>query len=114
LNIGGSACVETEAGNIRQQEEAMVRSVQATLVAALLIAIPAIAWAEPKDTTPGAQMREEGVPPSKSEQKTQPGASEYAPGKIDTGAPGNSENAPGQSNSTTDPGNSENAPGQKK
>ena len=93
----------------------MTRSLQAALVAALLVGMPAIAWSQPKDTTPGAQMREEGVPPSKSEQKTEPGASEYAPGKFnDTTPPGNSENAPGQANDTTPPGNSENAPGQKK
>ena len=94
----------------------MIRSLQATLVAALIIGMPTIAWSEPKDTTPGAQMQKEGLPPSKSaDQKTEPGASEYAPGKAtDTGAPGNSENAPGRTNDTTDPGNSENAPGRKK
>jgi hypothetical protein len=93
----------------------MIRSLQATLVAALLVGMPAIAWSEPKDTTPGAQMQKEGMPPSKSaDQKTQPGASEYAPGKTnDTSAPGNSENAPGQANDTSPPGNSENAPGPK-
>ncbi len=86
-------------------------TLQATLVAALLVGMPATAWAQPKETTPGAKMQQEGVPPTKSEQKMDPGASEYAPGKFnDTTAPGNSENAPGQANAT----NSENAPGQKK
>ena len=94
----------------------MIRSLQATLVAALLIGMPTIAWSAPKDTTPGAQMQLDGLPPGKSaDQKTDPGASEYAPGKAnDPGAPGNSGNAPGQMNDTTDPGNSENAPGRKK
>ena len=94
----------------------MIRSLQATLVAVLLVGMPTIASSEPKKTTPGAQMQKEGLPPSKSaDQKTQPGASEYAPGKSnDTSAPGNSETAPGQANDTTAPGNSENASGQKK
>ena len=42
-----------------------------------------------------------------------PGNSENAPGQSnDDSAPGNSENAPGQSNDDSAPGNSENAPGQ--
>ena len=94
----------------------MTRALEAAFIAALLIGVPAVASAEPKTTTPGAQMQSEGMPPGKSgEQKTEPGASEYAPGQAnDNSAPGNSEYAPGQGNDMSSPGNSENAPGPKK
>jgi hypothetical protein len=89
----------------------MIRMVHALSAAALLIGIPAVAIAQP-ETTPGKEMQKEepGVPPGKkTDQKAQPGASEYAPGqqKDDPSAPGKSESAPGQ---TTAPGSSENAP----
>ena len=93
----------------------MTRMINVISLVALAISAPAVAMAQP-ETTPGKEMQKEqpGVPPGKkTDQKTEPGASEYAPGQQenDPSAPGKSESAPGQ---TTAPGKSENAPSRTK